>query len=57
MIFTRPTVIRTLVVGLAIVVAVVEPTMDAKEMTGCTLSATEFDICLYFIDRVIEAFA
>lgn len=35
-------------------VALMEPTTDAEEMAGCTLSATELDICLHFDNHVVE---
>ena len=53
-IFTEPTVICTLVVGVAVMVAHMKPITYTKEITRCTLSAAKLNTCLHLSDQVIE---
>ena len=44
-------------VGIATMVALMEPITETEEIAGCTLSPTDLDICLHFDHHVVESSA
>jgi len=47
----------TLMVGVAAMVSVMEPTTDAEEKARCTLGAADLDVCLHLDDHIIKSSA